>query len=369
MGKRGWAAAVVTALVLGATGAATATADTSADAAARIDRAAVQRALDAMTRTGAAGVQVRITEGNRQFAARSGVAEWGRERPVPLDGRFRIGSVTKTFVSTVVLQLVGEGRVELDAPVGRYLPGLLPDGDRITVRMLLQHTSGLHDYTGSLPSDPVEQLKIRYKHWEPAELVALSTAKPLNFPPGTRFDYSNTNFAVAGMLIKEVTGRPYDVEVERRVLRPLGLRATFLPGDRPGIPGPHAHSYVRLDGRVEDITRFNPSVAGAAGSMISTTADLDRFADALLGGELLKPAQLAEMMESLPFSEGYGLGFAAYPMSCGTTAWGHDGVIFGYSTAVLSTADTGTRLVVSFSSGPDEGEVEGLRELLDEVFC
>ena len=200
MGKRGIAlAAAVGLAVVGIGG--TAVAEPSVDQAdrgERVDRQVVQRALDDMARTGAQGVQVRINDGRREFTARSGTAQVDSPSPVPTDGRFRVGSITKTFVSTVVLQLVGEGKVELDAPVQRYLPGLLPHGDRITVRNVLQHTSGLYNYTAALPLDPDGLLTIRYKTWTPAELVALSTARPLDFEPGTEWRYSNTNYVMAG---------------------------------------------------------------------------------------------------------------------------------------------------------------------------
>lgn len=368
MGTRGIALAAVVGLAAVGIGG-TAVAEPGAAADHRIDRQAVQRALDDMARTGAQGVQLRVTDGRQQFTARAGTAKVDSPRPVPTDGRFRVGSITKTFVSTVVLQLVGEGEVDLDAPVQRYLPGLLPDGDKITVRHLLQHTSGLYNYTAALPLDPAGFEAIRYKTWTPAELVALSTAKPLDFAPGTGWNYSNTNYVVAGMLVEKVTGRPYDVAVTQRVLRPLGLRGTSVPGTRAAIPGPHAHGYVRVDGQVVDISEINPSVAYAAGEMISTTDDLDRFVDALLDGRLLGPAEQAELTSAQPSTEGYGLGFEATELPCGVTVWGHGGGIPGYSSLMLSSPDTKTRLTASLTSAPDPGQTEGLDELLNEVFC
>ncbi|MEU4801748.1 serine hydrolase domain-containing protein [Actinosynnema sp. NPDC023587] len=368
MRKRGIAVAAVAGLAaLGMGGAAVAE---PAAAGGGIDRRAVQRAVDRMAGAGgAAGVQVRVVDGRQQFTARAGVAEWGTTRPVPVDGRFRVGSITKTFVSTVVLQLVGEGRVGLDEPVGGYLPGLLPDGDRITVRMLLQHTSGLFDYTTALPLDPAGFETIRFKRWTPQEIVSIATSKPLNFAPGTSFGYSNSNYAVAGLLIEEITGKPYGDAVSQRILRPLGLRDTSVPGHRHAIPGPHAHGYYAVAGEVVDVTRLNPSVAYGSGDIISSTADLDRFVDALLDGRLLKPAQRAELTRTLPFSQGYGLGFMRTELPCGVTVYGHSGGIPGYSSFTGSTEDTGTRLQGSFTHSPVGGDGEGMDELLDEVFC
>ncbi|WNV90448.1 serine hydrolase domain-containing protein [Umezawaea sp. Da 62-37] len=341
----------------------------TAAAGGRVDRVVVQRAIDELTAGAAAGAQVRITDGRQTFTARSGVAEWGGGRPVPTDGRFRVGSITKVFVSVVVLQLVGEGRIDLDAPVSRHLPGLLPDGDRITVRMLLQHTSGLRSYTGELPLDPEGFEAIRYKHWEPAELVALSTAKPLDFAPGTDWDYSNTNYVVAGLLVEKITGKPYARAVEQRILGPLRMRDTTVPGDRVDVPGPHANGYVRIGDRVVDITRINPSVAHSAGEMISTTADLDRFVAAVAEGKLLKPAQFAEMTGLTDVSPGYGLGLEWQELACGAEVIGHGGGIPGYSSLMLASEDGRVRLEASFTSAPADGPTGGVQELIDEVFC
>lgn len=338
----------------------------------RIDRAAVQKALDDVVALGAQGVQVRLTDGRQQLTARAGAAERGSSRPVPLNGRYRIGSITKTFVSVVVLQLVGEGKVELDQPISRHLPGLLPDGDRITVRMLLQHTSGLHDYTADLFADLADFETLRWRTWQPSELIALSTAEPLDFEPGSRWSYSNTNYVVLGELIAKLTGRPYGDAVERRVLKPLGLRDTSVPGTRVDVPGPHAHGYLRYaPGKFTDATRLNPSMAHAAGEMISTTADTDRFVDALLGGELLEPALLAEMLRTSELSPDYGLGVERVDVPCGKVAHGHSGGIPGYSSLVISTDDTRQRLELSVTTGPDlrEQPSEALHALLTEVFC
>ena len=149
------------------------------------------------------------------------------------------------------------------------------------------------------------------------------------------------------MLVEKITGRPYEAAVTQRVLRPLGLRSTSVPGTRTDIPGPHAHGYIRVGGQVVDITEMNPSVAYAAGEMISTTADLDRFVDALLDGRLLRPAQQEQLTATLPITDGYGLGIESDQLPCGVTVRGHGGGIPGYSSLMLSTGDTKTRLTMS----------------------
>ncbi|MEU6153286.1 serine hydrolase domain-containing protein [Actinosynnema sp. NPDC047251] len=355
MTSRAVALAAAVGLVVAGTGVAGAAPDED-----RIDRRVVQRVLDEMVRTGAQGVQVRIADGRREFTARAGTAEADSPEPVPVDGRFRIASITKTFVATVVLQLVDERRLELDAPVARYLPGLLAHGDGVTVRHLLQHTSGVPDYLAWLPDDAGT------RPFTPGELVALIADEPLDFAPGTASGYSNTNYVLAGMLVERITGRPYGDAVTARILRPLGLRSTSLPGTRTQIPGPHARAYLRFDDQALDVTEYDPSFSWAAGEMISTTADLNRFLDALLDGRLVRPARLREMLTAV---EGSGLGVSFYELSCGIPVWGHNGRILGYSSTVASSRDTGTRMTFAVSWAWDFGSVTGRQALMEEVFC
>ena len=336
-----------------------------ASAAPAVRQEAVQQIIDELTRTGGAlGIQARI---DGHDTVRSGIAEYGSRKPVPHNGTFRIASVTKTFVSTVVLQLAGEGRLGLDEPVSRHLPGLV-DG-RITVRQLLQHTSGLFDYTEALPLDPAGFPSIRFRTWEPRELVAISTSRPLGFPPGTRHSYSNTGYVVLGLLIEKVTGRPYQQAVEQRILKPLRLKDTVLPRNSVEVPGPHAHGYYAdANGKPVDVTRLNPSWGGAAGEMISTTRDLDTFLRALLDGKLLKPAQQQELTRTTEASPDYGLGISVTKLPCGTTVYGHDGSIHGYGSLMLGTSDKRLELsVTEAANGGDPGD--GYLRLVEKVFC
>ncbi|MEU3647687.1 serine hydrolase domain-containing protein [Lentzea sp. NPDC034063] len=357
-------ATVTATSLLALTTAGIASADTSS-----VDRKVIQQALDQITQSGAAlGVQARVTDGRQRFTASSGKAELDGNRPVPENGRFRVGSITKTFVSTVTLQLAGEGKVDLDAPVVRYLPGLI-DG-RITVRQVLQHTSGLFNYTNALPLNPDEFEQIRYKSWTPQELLAVSTSKPLDFEPGTQWSYSNTNYVVAGLLVEKITGKPYEKAVEQRILKPLHLNDTELPGDKVGISGPHARAYYTVKGQPTEITRMNPSVAWAAGEMISTTRDLDTFVTALSSGKLLKPAQQQEISKTTAVSPEYGLGLQVETLPCGTKVWGHGGGIPGYSSQLLTTPDSKKRFELNATSGPTEGNPgDAFNKLLTEVFC
>ncbi|MGX1508537.1 UNVERIFIED_CONTAM: D-alanyl-D-alanine carboxypeptidase [Streptomyces graminofaciens] len=320
---------------------------------------AVQGAADRLVQAGAAGVQFRVTRGDNSFVVTSGIAELGSDRPVPADGRFRISCITKPFVSVVVLQLVAEGRLDLDRTVESYLPGLLPYGEKITVRNLMQHTSGLYNYMDSFQKPGDRFLRDRYKHYEPEDLIAIAAAKPLEFEPGTKFAYCNTNYFIVGLLIKKITGRSYREEITERVLEPLGLKETTLPGDDPNIPGPHARGYMQIGGEPVDVTLMNPSEAGCAGEIISTTADLDRFFTALFSGELLNEPEFIEMttplppemIENLPMGIGYGLGIMKLENDDDLDLWGHGAGIPGYATFAATTRDRSARVQLSFTIG------------------
>ncbi|MEO3791138.1 serine hydrolase domain-containing protein [Nonomuraea sp. B10E15] len=315
-------------------------------------RADLQRSLDAIVEAGAVGAQAEVVDARGRWRGVSGTAELGGRQPVPARGRFRIGSTTKTFTATVLLQLVAERRVGLDDPIERHLPRLVPGGRDITVRQLLNHTSGLREYledTEALPMKGERFLtKVRFATYTPERLVRMATGRPPYFPPGTGWHYSNTNYVLAGLIIEKVTGHTYAEEVERRVLRPLRLRHTSVPGTRTAIPGPHAHGYLKVAEpgggvRSADVTRLNPSWAGAAGEIISTTGDLNRFFAALLGGELLPPQQLAAMKTTVatgsPDGGRDGLGLMRLTLRCGMTVWGKDGGIQGFSTQSLHSED------------------------------
>ncbi|NUT97367.1 MAG: beta-lactamase family protein [Saccharothrix sp.] len=302
--------------------------------AAGYTRAELQQDVDALQRQGVIGVQARVVDGRAGWAVTSGVADVATGRPVPATGHYRIASNTKTFVATVVLQLVGEGRLGLDDPVERHLPGLIRgngnDGTEITVRHLLQHTSGLHEYHAELPGSGREGFEQhRFDHYEDRQLVALALSRPPDFAPGTDWSYSNTGYVVAGMVVRAVTGNDWRHEVERRIVAPLRLHDTRVPADNHRLPHPHARAYQqwRLGGELSDTTEFNPTVSDAAGAITSTTHDLGRFFRALVSGRLLKPAQQAELTRTVDAdgSLAYGLGLYRKPLSCGGHYWDHGG--------------------------------------------
>jgi D-alanyl-D-alanine carboxypeptidase len=333
---------------------------------------------------------------------RSGRGDVDRRTPVPWRAKFRIGSFTKPFVAAVVLQLVGEGRMSLEDTVDRWLPGVVTgngnDGAKITVRNLLQHTSGLTDYVGEIPELFLEHefADVRFRTHRPERLVALAVRRPPRFQPGERWEYSNTGYVLAGMIVERVTGRTWQHEVRARVVEPLGLRDTSLPGTSPSLPQPHATAYERFPekgleadpadpryGRALDVTRYNPSWGGAAGEMISTTEDGNEFLKALIGGEVLRPAQLAEMTKTVraPELDGawagarYGLGLMWIPNSCGGY-WSHGGDIPGFKTRNGVTPDGERSVVVSINTdsmvaepGAPESDQDVTKDLVDHALC
>jgi len=317
----------------------------------------MQKFLDWLVNDGAAGVLLHYRSPEQTWIGSSGLAELGTDRPVDPDGWFRAGSITKTFTAVVVLQLVGEGKLQLDAAVRDWLPDLPKD---VAVRQLLNHTSGLYNYTDDLPG-PAEIVRDRYLHHDPREALGVGLVKPRLFDPGSSWSYSNTNYIALGLLIEEVTGNSYGDAVRERILRPLGLERTGLPGDEVDLPEPHAHAYLTVDGELVDLARINPSQAWAAGEVVSTAADLNRFYAAVLGGELLRPTELQAMLDVVPVDDsfGYGLGIQRRRLPGGQVVWGHNGGFFSYQTISFHSADLSTQLTLSSAGTRVEGPETG----------
>ncbi|MEU4801303.1 serine hydrolase domain-containing protein [Actinosynnema sp. NPDC023587] len=354
------------------------TEDTSAQTSRQ--RTELRQAMDDVVAAGGAGVVVRVHDKRGDWTGSAGVAELGRSRKPDADWSFRAGSITKAFVATVVLQLVDEGEVRLDESLSRYLPEYGLDR-RITVRMVLQHTSGLYNYTGDAKADgtadpgiPIwgqDYVDNRFRTYQARDLVKSALAKPARFEPGARHSYSNTNYALAGLLIEKVAKTDYATQVERRIVKPLGLRGTSLPGTRTGIPGPNAHSYIAYQhkGRLKvvDNTLMNPSWAGAAGEIISSTEDLDTFISSLVGGRLLSSRSLAEMRKTVPASgvDRVGLGLFEYRFTPDCTAVGHTGGTQSVTSYMFSTPDRGKRVEFSITHGVLDGGDPASREKFD----
>ena len=335
-------------------------------------RRELQRALDDVVAAGASGMTLRVDDGRRSYRLASGQARLGSARSLRPAARLRVGSITKTFVSTVTLQLVAERRLTLNDTVERWQPGLIPGGASITVRQLLNHTSGIFNYTDDqafvqqLLSHPLRAVT-------PQQLVDVANAHPPVFPPGTSWSYSNTNYIVMGLILQRVTHRPVSTLLRQRIIWPLGLRHTYLPERSPDIRGYHAHGYLppSITGQgYVDFTRISPSLAWTAGALVSNVGDLRRFYRALLGGRLLRPAQLAQMKDLVPVGDGlgYGLGLYSLPTPCGRI-WGHDGGIPGYVTIAWNDESGRRGITVGLPTLPDERIGTAFNRLLEVATC
>lgn len=376
-----WLAAAALALVTAGTAAAVSLPDEHTTPAYGQDD--LIRDTEALEALGIVGVQARVTtDSGPDLVATSGVAEDGTDRPVDGDGYFRIASTGKALVATVVLQLVDEGELTLDDTVDQWLPGLLAgngnDGRLITIRQLLQHTSGIHD---DLPgyADHQEYLDHRYDTYTPQQIIDRAMAHQPDFAPGTGWGYSNTGYVLLDLIIEQATGRPWHQEVQARILDPLGLDRTYLPGDDPALRSPHARSYeVYPTGERLDVTEV---IVPDPGGYVSTTADVNRFFQALLGGELLPEAMLAEMQDTVPVGAemqafwpdaGYGLGLVSRPLSCGGSYWSHEGGESGYITLNGATADGSRTVTVSMSTALGDDilrQEQTAGDLVDHALC
>ncbi|MEV6139532.1 serine hydrolase domain-containing protein [Nocardia sp. NPDC051990] len=299
----------------------------------------LQARLDSLVRLAVVpGAQLIVTVDGDTTQINSGVGDIVTGTAFPDDAQVRIASNTKTFVAAVVLQLVGEGRIQLDAPIERYLPYVVRgpggDGNLITVRNLLQHTSGIPDYLVRLNLRSPEALQ---QYRSPDQLIRIGLDAPAQFPPGSRFGYSNTDYLLVGKLIEQVTGRPVGVEVTNRILIPLELRDTYWP-EFPlenVIRGPHPRAYQVVNGARVDITDIDPGWGLADGALVATGADLNRFFSALLAGELLRPTELAEMQHTIQTMDpaqpsDAGLGLFHRINACGIDIWSHGGAMDGF---------------------------------------
>ncbi|MYT93882.1 serine hydrolase [Streptomyces sp. SID8359] len=340
------------------------------------DMAGVVAALESAMANGAPGAMARYLgpDGARERAV--GVRDRRSGAAMDTRARFRIGSVTKTFSSVVLLQLVDEGRLTLDAPVNTYLEGLLPD-DRITVRHLLTHRSGLADYTDAMFERTVPGFEaVRNRVFSYQELVGLSLAEPRTTEPGAAYRYSNANFVVVGMLIEKLTGRPVADAYQRRIIKPLRLDATSYVHPDTRIRGTHVRGYLHPDEAGEplvDSTEQTLSWAQSAGAVISSPADLNTFTSALMRGRLLSPAALEAMTTVTPTdatgTRFYGLGLRRYDLTCGTQVYGHTGTVQGYYTYAFSTRD-GRRSLSALANTSNHGAANtALGDTLEAAFC
>jgi D-alanyl-D-alanine carboxypeptidase len=302
------------------------TAPPSSGAPQAIDRAAAQQLLGQASATGKGGAQVALAGNDGELVLLAAGADGPDARPVTVDSEFRVGSITKTFVAVTVLQLAGEGAVQLDELATRYDPSLtIADG--VTVRQLLSHRSGIPDYVNAeyferLVADPT-------RTWNADDVFGLVAGLPRVFPAGSRFEYSNTNYIVLGQLVETITGKSIAENLRTRIIEPLGLQHTYLAPDdaRTPIGG---FSELLPGGSTATTSYYAlETSAGSAGALVSNAGDLAVFIRALANGKLLAPAMYTEMTRGLPY-EGEALGlFPADPAT--STGISHSGSIPGFA--------------------------------------
>ncbi|MEI3895394.1 MULTISPECIES: serine hydrolase domain-containing protein [unclassified Bacillus (in: firmicutes)] len=318
------------------------------------ERNSVKEAMRDTLQLGYPGILAKTSQGGKTWSYAAGLADLSTKKPMKTDYRFRIGSITKTFIATVLLQLSGENRLNLDDSIEKWLPGVIQgngyDGNQITIRQILNHTSGIADYVNSKDFD-ITDIK---KSYTAEEFVKMGISLPPDFAPGKGWSYSNTGYVILGILIEKVTGNSYAEEVENRIIEPLDLSNTFLPGNSSVIPGTkHARGYLQLDGASElkDVTYINPG--SSDGDMISTADDLNKFFSYLLGGKLLKEQQLKQMLTTVPTNRegtGYGLGIYETKLPNGVSVWGHRGGVPGFTTFAGGTLGSKHTLAVNLNS-------------------
>jgi D-alanyl-D-alanine carboxypeptidase len=371
------------ALTLGAaTATASATANPHAAEAPATTKSAraleLRRSLDRLVAAGAPGAVALVREHGHTTRLAAGYADTRTKARMRPSDRFRVGSVTKTFVATVILQLAGEGKLSLEDSVERWLPGEVPNGATITVRQLLTMTSGIFDYLDD-GDDTVLTREIADPtvRWTPRELVAIATAHAPRFAPGSAWSYSNTGYILLGQIAEQAAQRPIADSLRERIFVPAGLHATSLESG-PRIAGRHAHGYDALRGKtVHDLSNLDQTWAWTAGAIVSNADDLARFYRVLLQGRLLRPDLLATMQTTVPMGGGaprgyaYGTGISTLPMPCGL-AWGHDGSTPGYLTSVLNSRNASRQVIILLNAGETalgDQTAGPARDLLTTAYC
>ncbi|NXY97543.1 beta-lactamase family protein [Streptomyces sp. BR123] len=359
------------------TGAHAAPAPAQASSPTADDHPATLAALKTFQSHAGPGAAVRAGDSAGSWDLSVGTGTINTSRPIQPGEHYRVGSQSKVFTAVAVLQLVDEGEVALDTPIERYLPGVVAgnghNGSVVTVRQLLQHTSGIPVNNAPAPrADPDGTYSL-------AALVEDGLRRPSASVPGTKFEYSNTNYEILGMLLEKVTGLRAHEVITRRVIEPLGLTQTRFPapGDR-SLPTPAVRGYhgIRVGSFFfwTDVLPFEPSSFSTAGAVISTQRDLAAFYRALLGGRLMSPASLAEMKRAVDVGDpasgwGYGLGLIRQPLPCGGVAWGHNGMLPGYYTQTLVTEDGRHAAVVTNAHLTTNIPAAQMEQLLNSALC
>jgi len=339
----------------------------------------LQSDVDSLVAAGAPGAILLVRDGSNTTRFVAGVADLATQQAIEVRDHYRIASLTKTYVATVVLQLVAERKLSLSDSVEQWLPGVVPNGNEITIHMLLNHTSGLYDHEKD-PEVLAPYLSGDFGYyWSPLRLLTLAVSRPPLYAPGetTVSTYSSTNYVALGLVVSAVTGRPIQVELKQRIFHPLHLGETTYPTRQTQLPRPYAHGYFALgEPSLSDLSAFSPSLSGAAGAIVSTVDDVAVFYRALLSGRLLQQAQLEAMKTTIPEAQGdliqrMGYGLIQFSASCGA-AWGHSGSFPGYWTHAWSSANGNRQVVLMVNIDPSSVTAEaraGFYETLDDAYC
>jgi D-alanyl-D-alanine carboxypeptidase len=299
-----------------------------------------------LVKEGAPGAIVYVRTPTAARAGAAGFADLTAHTTMRASYRYRIASVSKAYVSVVVLQLEAEGKLDIDDSVEKFLPGLVPGGGAITLRELMNHTSGLYNYTDD-PAFFQAVLSNPARMWLPGELLAIAFGHPALFAPESNWSYSNTNYILLGLVAEAVTARPLGQLLQERIFGPLSLTSSSFPSTI-AVDGTFVHGYVKLlpNSPVVDVTHaLHPSWSWAAGGIVSNAADVTTFYRALLTGRLLPAAQLTEMKTVSSVTSAYGLGISQTYTACGR-AWGHDGDFTAWRNVVMATANGKREAVV-----------------------
>jgi D-alanyl-D-alanine carboxypeptidase len=323
----------------------------------------VQRSVQALVGGSIPGALLFVRQDDRSYTVTAGYAEQATKTPMRAGDTFPIGSTTKTFTAVLVMRLVAQRKIALDDPISKYLPGLLPDGSRITIRELLSHRSGLPEFVDDTRF-LAPYMRGNFDHaWTPEQIVAFARAGPLAFEPGTRFSYSSTNYVVLGLLAERVDGKSYEQQLADDIFAPLELDQTSLPTSNKTLPDVHGYVAFRTRGKADgagnfDTAALTPAYAWSAGGIRATAKDEADFLRGLFSGALLPPEQVAAMEDTSATGGAYGLGIMptgghesvwraftqAITTRCGR-AWGHGGAFPGYYQLPISSPD-GSRQAV-----------------------
>jgi CubicO group peptidase (beta-lactamase class C family) len=316
--------------------------------------------------------------GYAPWSGASGYADRSQTQPVTPETRMRMASISKIFTAVVVLQLVEEGRIDLEAPLSAWYPDLVPRAEAMTVRQLLSHTTGLYDY---LEDSAILARAYRAPDywWQPSELATYAGQRRALFAPGApgAWDYSSTNYVILGMIVEAVTGNSLAHEIRTRIFTPLKLEATyFVPDD--SVAGPYARGYRNA----QDVSDISLSFAYATANIVAISSDIQRFGDALFSGELLQPATLAQMLTflngkgqyNMPALE-YGLGVMRNTLPLGpdaqgrrrsaelSTVIGHTGGFGGFRSVLWHAPESGVTIALGENQGATDPNILATRVL------